>query len=60
MLLIPSEVYRRRLNHVRYKKYAKSITFMSTASVFTSVAFAISAEYVLPNLICALNELNGQ
>lgn len=58
MLLIPSEVYWRRLNHVRYKKYAKSITFMSTASVFTSVAFA--SEYVLPNLICALNELNAQ
>lgn len=33
---------------------------MSTASVFTSVTFANSTEYVLPNLIGALNGLNAQ
>lgn len=60
MLLIPSEVWWRGLNHVRYRKYAKRIRFMSTASVFTSVVFASSAEYVSPNLICALNGLNAQ
>lgn len=38
----------------------QNVFLLSTASVLSSLTFANSTEYVLPNLICALNGLNGQ